>query len=90
MMERLQRTLQHSSRVIAIFSGHVHRGTDGHVGGIPVIVVPCIATTLRKGEYPAHMKTSPVYYLHRFDPVWGFVTEARVVGTELAPSSCHP
>jgi hypothetical protein len=75
--------------VIAVFSGHVHRGTAGHVGSIPVIVVPCIATTLRKGEYPAHMKTCPVYYLHRFDPIWGFVTEARIVGPELvAPSTC--
>jgi len=79
MMERLQHTLQRSGRVIAVFSGHVHRGTAGHVGSIPVTVMPCIATTLRKGEYPAQMKTRPVYHLHRFDPVWGFITEARVV-----------
>ena len=44
--------------------------------------MPCIATTLRKGEYPVHMKTCPIYYLHRFGPVWEFVTEARVVGRE--------
>jgi 3',5'-cyclic AMP phosphodiesterase CpdA len=80
MMERLQRTLQRSGRVVAVFSGHVHRGTAGYVGSIPVIVMPCIATTLRKGEYPAHMKACPVYYVHRYDPMWGFVTEARVVG----------
>jgi 3',5'-cyclic-AMP phosphodiesterase len=80
MMERLQRALLRSGRVIAAFCGHVHRGTAGSVGGIPVIVVPCIATPLRKGEYPEHMKTCPVYYVHRYDPVWGFVTEARVVG----------
>jgi hypothetical protein len=42
--------------------------------------MPCIATTLRKGEYPAHMKAVPVYYIHRFDPAWGFITEARIVG----------
>jgi hypothetical protein len=42
--------------------------------------MPSIATTLRKGEYPAHMKTRPVYHIHRFDPVWDFVTEARIVG----------
>jgi Icc protein len=79
MMQRLQRTLQHSGRVISVFSGHVHRSTAGHVGNIPVIVVPCIATTLRKGDYPAHLKTCPVYYLHRFDPIWGFITETRIV-----------
>lgn len=86
MMERLQRTLLHSGRVIAVFCGHVHRGTAGHVGGIPVVVVPCIATTLRKGEYPEHMKTCPVYYVHRYDPLWGFVTEARIVGYTDRPT----
>jgi 3',5'-cyclic AMP phosphodiesterase CpdA len=91
MMERLREALQHSSRVIAVFSGHVHRGTAGHVGSISAVVVPCIATTLRKGKYPARMKTCPVYYLHRYDPVWGFVTEARAVGAGLvAPSTCDP
>lgn len=87
MMERLRQALLHSGRVIAVFSGHVHRGTAGHVGSVSAIVVPCIATTLRKGEYPARMKTCPVYYLHRFDPLWGFVTEARIVRTELAAPS---
>jgi hypothetical protein len=43
--------------------------------------MPSIATTLRKGEYPAHMKMRPVYHIHRFDPDWGFTTEARIVGT---------
>jgi 3',5'-cyclic AMP phosphodiesterase CpdA len=80
MMERLQRALQRSGRVISVFSGHVHRGTAGYVGSIPVVVMPSVATTLRKGEYPGHMKTCPVYHVHRFDPMWGFVTEARVVG----------
>ena len=80
MMERLQRTLLRSGRVTAMFCGHVHRGTSGYVGSIPVIVMPCIATTLRKGEYPEQLKTRPVYYVHRYDPLWGFTTEARVVG----------
>jgi 3',5'-cyclic-AMP phosphodiesterase len=77
-MSRLQQTLQHSGRVVAVFSGHVHRSTGGHVGSIPASVVPCTATTLRKGEYPAHLKSRPVYHLHRFDPDCGFVTEARI------------
>ncbi len=83
-MSRLRQALQHSGRVVAVFSGHVHRSTSGHVGGIPAIVVPCIATALRKGEYPPHMKTRPVYYIHRFDPGLGFVTETRIVGTEAS------
>jgi len=80
MMSHLCEALQHSGRVVAVLSGHVHRSTAGHVGNIPALVVPCIATTLRKGEYPAHMKERPVYYLHRFDPAWRFTTETRIVG----------
>lgn len=78
-MARLAHALQRSGRVAAVFSGHVHRAAEGHVGNIPASVVPCIATSLRKGVYPAHMKDRPVYHLHRFDPAWGFITEARVV-----------
>lgn len=78
MMERLRRAVQHSGRVTAVISGHVHRGTAGSVGRIPATVMPSIATTLRKGEYPAAMKKRPVYHIHRFDPVWGFTVEARI------------
>jgi Icc protein len=88
MMARLRQALQHSGRVVAVFSGHVHRGTAGHVGSIPATVMPSIATTLRKGEYPAHMRRRPVYHIHRFDPVWGFTTETRIVGT--GPSAAMP
>ena len=80
-MFRLQQALQHSGRVIAVFSGQVHRPAAGHVGNIPASVVPCIATTLRKGDYPAHMKSRPVYHVHRFDPDYGFIPETRIVGT---------
>lgn len=88
MMARLRQALQHSGRIVAVFSGHVHRAAEGHVGSIPATVVPCIATTLRKGEYPAHMKMRPVYHVHRFDPVWGFATETRIVvtGPSAAPT----
>jgi 3',5'-cyclic-AMP phosphodiesterase len=65
--------------VVAVFSGHVHRAAEGHVGSIPATVVQCIATTLRKGEYPPRMRTRPVYQVHRFDPVWGFASETRIV-----------
>ena len=79
-MSRLCRALQHSGRVVAVFSGHVHRAAAGHVGSIPATVVPCTATTRRYGEYPQHMETRPVYQVHRFDPDWGFATETRIAG----------
>jgi 3',5'-cyclic AMP phosphodiesterase CpdA len=79
-MSELRRALQHAGRVVAVFSGHVHRAAAGHVGSIPASVVQCIATTLRRGEYPVQMKMRPVYQIHRFDPVWGFATETRIVG----------
>ena len=78
-MARLQRTLQHSGRVLAVFCGHVHRSTAGRIGAIPAMVAPCTATSLRKGDYPAHMRNRPVYHLHRFDPACGFGTEVRIV-----------
>jgi Icc protein len=81
-MVRLQRAVQHSGRIAAVFCGHVHRGTAGQIGTTPVLVVPCIATTLRKGDYPAPMKTRPVYYIHCFDSDGTFTTAARIVATE--------
>jgi 3',5'-cyclic AMP phosphodiesterase CpdA len=83
-MARLREALQHSGRIVAVFSGHVHRAAAGLVGRIPARVVPCIATTLRKGEYPPAMKTRPVYHLHRFDPAWGFASESQIVRTDPA------
>jgi len=80
-MSELRRALQHTGRVIAIFSGHVHRNTAGHVGRIPATVMTSIATTLRKGDYPAKADGRPIYLLHRFDPARGFVTDTRIVGT---------
>jgi 3',5'-cyclic AMP phosphodiesterase CpdA len=84
-MSALRRALQHSGRVVAVFSGHVHRPAAGHVGNIPATVMTSIATTLRKGEYPTDVGTRPIYYLHHFDPVRGFTTEARIVGTQPLP-----
>jgi 3',5'-cyclic AMP phosphodiesterase CpdA len=81
-MSALQQTLQRPGRVVAAFCGHVHRAATGHVGDIPVTVVPCIATALRKGEYATAMKSRPIYYLHRYDPGRGFVTQTRIVGDQ--------
>ena len=87
MMERLRRAVQHSGRVVAVISGHVHRGTAGRVGNIPATVMPSVATSLRKGEYPARMKTCPVYHIHRFDPAWGFAVESRIVGIDWSAAA---
>ncbi|MFZ1923714.1 MAG: metallophosphoesterase [Xanthobacteraceae bacterium] len=87
MLERLRQAVQHSGRVVAVVSGHVHRGTAGCVGNIQATVMPSIATTLRKGEYPADVKTRPVYHIHRFDPAWGFAVESRIVGIDWSAES---
>ena len=79
-MSRLRSALHRSGRVVAVFSGHVHRAASGDVAGIPAMVMPAIATTLRHGQYPAHLRSRPVYQVHRFDPIWGFTTETRIAG----------
>ncbi|MGH8288078.1 MAG: metallophosphoesterase family protein [Steroidobacteraceae bacterium] len=78
-MATLQRTLERSGRVVAVFCGHVHRSTWGRIGNIPVMVAPCTATTLRKGDFPPQMQGRPVYHLHRLDSARGLVTEVRIV-----------
>ena len=80
IMSDLRNALQPSGRIIAVVSGHVHRGTAGHVENIPATVMPSIATTLRKGEYPDDIKARPIYHIHRFDPACGFSTQSRIVG----------
>lgn len=80
MMDRLREAVLHSGRVVGVFCGHVHRQVNGEVGNIPVHVATCVATPLRKGDYPADAKGRPIYYLHRFDAAGRFVTETRVTG----------
>ena len=86
-MARLRSALRHSGRVVAVFSGHVHRAASGEVAGIPGSVVPAIATALRHGRYPADLRSRPVYQVHRFDPIWGVTTETRVAGRPPVPPS---
>ena len=78
-MAHLQRSLERSGRVVAVFCGHVHRSTCGRIGDIPVMVAPCTATTLRKGDYPQQMQSRPVYHLHRLNSACELVTEVRIV-----------
>lgn len=79
-MSMLRCELSRSGRVVAIFSGHVHRATFGSVESIPATVVPAIATTLRRGQYPPSLTGRPVYQVHRFNPLGGFATETRIAG----------
>lgn len=81
MMVRLREAiLLRPGRVIAVLSGHVHRDTSGRVGSIPATVVPPIATRLRWGDYPADMKSTPVYHVHRINGHGIIAMERRIAG----------
>ena len=79
IMQRLRQSLQRFPNVTNLFCGHVHRGVAGTVGDIPCLVMPCIATTLRRGDYPPELTSCPIYHLHRYEPEWGFTTELQIV-----------
>jgi 3',5'-cyclic-AMP phosphodiesterase len=83
-MSTLSNALCHSRRVVAIFSGHVHRAASGDMDGIPAMVMTATATTLRHGPYPAALRSLPVYQVHRFDSCWGFATETRIASRASA------
>lgn len=84
-MQVLRSALHRSGRVVAVFSGHVHRAAWGDVAGISAMVMPATTTMLRYGQYPDHLKSLPVYQVHRYDPVFGFATETRVAATAASP-----
>ena len=88
-MSSLRRALSRLGQVVGVFSGHVHRAVSGDVEGIPAMVLPAIATTLRHGVYPVHLKNRPVYQIHRFDPVCGFVSETRIAVGHPHPVTHH-
>ncbi len=81
VMDAVCDELQSSGNVLSIFCGHVHRSTSGRVGNIPVSVMSAVATTLRRGDYPDHLKCSPTYQIHRYQDTSGFVTETRIVNS---------
>ena len=90
-MANLQGALASSGRVVAVFCGHVHRSTWGRIGSIPVMVAPCTATTLRKGDFPPQMHDRPVYHLHRLNAAGELVTEMRIVaGATAADDRASP
>lgn len=79
VMQKFRDALMAAPHLTNVYCGHVHRGVAGHVGNIPVLVMTCIATPLRRGDYPAEMRSRPVYHLHRYEQAWGFTSELRIV-----------
>ena len=81
-MARCAQVMSHSPQTIGIYCGHVHRGFAGHTGSIPSLIMPCVATSLRRGEYPEELKTCPIYHIHRYEPEWGITSEIRIVRSD--------
>ena len=75
LMTRLASDIDASGRVAGVFCGHVHRPTTGLVGRAPAVVMPSVASSVRYGDYPEHMKHRALYFVHRYDP-GGFFTTA--------------
>ena len=78
-MSRLCKGLQASTQIAGIFCGHVHRATTGLIGTVPATVIPPTATPLRWGAYPEAMQARPIYYLHQYEPAFGFSTTTQIV-----------
>lgn len=53
--------LSEFENVEAVFCGHVHRNVEGIIGDLPVHVLSCMATDLRKGKLTETDKTRPMY-----------------------------
>lgn len=53
--------LSRYSNVVSIYCGHVHRNVNGAINDVPVHVLSCMATDLRKGKLSDEDKTRPMY-----------------------------
>ena len=73
-------------QVVRIFAGHMHRPWTGTVGGVAASTVPSVAVDRRYGPYTAAMEGQPVYQVHRFEGVGGFVSQTRLPTSDLQPS----
>ena len=60
-VEAFEKVLSRYGNIECIYCGHVHRNVEGTIGGLPVHVLSCIATDLRKGELTTEDKTRPFY-----------------------------
>lgn len=78
-LQRFRETLLSCRSLTGVFCGHVHRGVAGTVGAVPVLVMPSIATSLRRGVYPEHLTDCPIYHVHKYEADGMFVSELRIV-----------
>ena len=60
-VEKLESIFSHHAHIDSIFCGHVHRNVEGSLGHLPVSVLSCLATDLRKGKLSEYEKTRPMY-----------------------------
>ncbi len=55
------------TNVEAIYCGHIHRNVEGTIGNLPVQVLSCMATDLRKGKLSDADRTRPMYRVIEID-----------------------
>jgi len=60
-VEAFESIVVRHTQVKAIYCGHVHRNVEGFAGRLPVHVLTCIATDLRKGRLNDSDKSRPMY-----------------------------
>lgn len=76
-IDRMRQALEGQSHVVRGFCGHCHRDAAGKLGAVLVSSAPSLAVDLRLGEFPAELRSVPVYQIHRFDAHTGFISELR-------------
>jgi len=60
-VEAFESLLSDHSNIVSIYCGHVHRNVKGTVNQVPVHVLSCMATDLRKGKLSDEDKIRPMY-----------------------------
>ena len=60
-IEAFESVLSRYGNIESIYCGHVHRNVEGTIGSLPVHVLSCMATDLRRGELSTADKTRPFY-----------------------------
>ncbi len=60
-VDRLATLLSRHHNLRSVHCGHVHRNIQGQIAQLPVSVLSCMATDLRKGDIDQHERTRPMY-----------------------------
>ncbi len=79
---------RHSTRILRIVCGHIHRPIFYRWLGIPVSVAPGVAHQVvldLDGGDPAFIMEPPGFHLHRWTGAGGFVTHQVYLGTYSGP-----